>query len=405
MIVWIDIEGAQSAERLFRLDPVLRHLRALASLSPRPSRVILSGGGGPGPDVAGLSIERSVEEGPTGARLRRFLTDCAEDVVVLDGASAVDPRLLAFLLKPGPARSAFGGEDRERTAVLRVHSNQASLVPAEARSVLEVASHLDATAAAPAVSADEMPSFIAKLRRSTPFWLFAVPDIASRRSRERWMFWSNYKGSTDFLTRWVYPPIVWPLVRLCTRFGIHPNAITAVSVALAFLCVPLFAAGAFLPALAMAYAMTVLDSVDGKVARVTLTSSRIGDIMDHGADIVHPPFWYLAWAWGLGARDLSDPLLQATWWLVAIYVADRFVLSAAKKRFGRGLHAVTALDGAVRTWIARRNVNLVIFTLALVLGQGRAGLYAVALWQGLTLVWHTYRTFTLPREAVAASPA
>jgi phosphatidylglycerophosphate synthase len=45
--------------------------------------------------------------------------------------------------------------------------------------------------------------------------------------------------------------------------------------------------------------MTFLDTVDGKLARVTLTSSRIGDVLDHGLDLLHPPFWYLAWGIGL----------------------------------------------------------------------------------------------------------
>ena len=58
------------------------------------------------------------------------------------------------------------------------------------------------------------------------------------------------------------------------------------------------ARGAFLSGLVCAWAMTFLDTVDGKLARVTLTSSRIGDVMDHGLDLVHPPFWW--WAWGIG---------------------------------------------------------------------------------------------------------
>ena len=42
----------------------------------------------------------------------------------------------------------------------------------------------------------------------------------------------------------------------------------------------------------------VLDTVDGKLARCTITSSKIGEAIDHGIDLVHPPFWW--WAWGVG---------------------------------------------------------------------------------------------------------
>jgi len=32
------------------------------------------------------------------------------------------------------------------------------------------------------------------------------------RKVERFLFWSNYKGSTDFFTKYVYPPLVWLMV-------------------------------------------------------------------------------------------------------------------------------------------------------------------------------------------------
>src|SRR3546814_5506684 len=104
------------------------------------------------------------------------------------------------------------------------------------------------------------------------------------------------------MTRWVYPPLVWQLVRLSTAFGLSANAITILSVVLTFAAVPLFACGAFAAGLACAYAMSILDSVDGKVARLTLSDTAFGNVLDHGLDIVHPPLWYGAWAWGLGAR-------------------------------------------------------------------------------------------------------
>ena len=55
-----------------------------------------------------------------------------------------------------------------------------------------------------------------------------------------------------------------------------------------------------------AWLMTFLDTVDGKLARTTLTSSKWGDILDHGIDLIHPPFWYVAWAWALASRACVD---------------------------------------------------------------------------------------------------
>src|SRR3546814_1691408 len=88
----------------------------------------------------------------------------------------------------------------------------------------------------------------------------------------------------------------------------------------------------------------------------------------------------------------SDLLSIAAFLLIAFYVGNRLVLMVAKARFGRGLHAMHPLDAAARTWIARRNVNLVIITAGLLLGQAEAAFYLICGWQGATMLWHAVRT-------------
>ena len=61
----------------------------------------------------------------------------------------------------------------------------------------------------------------------------------------------------------------------------------------------LFSYGYFALGLALGWVMTFLDTVDGKLARVTVTSSKWGNIFDHGIDLIHPPIWYVAWGIGL----------------------------------------------------------------------------------------------------------
>ena len=369
MAFWIDTARLADAQALFGLPPLDRHLRALAR-QPAGTRVILSGPATEAGRPDGLAIDIAADAAPFADRLRAALAASAEPaLVVLDGGSLVDPRLLDVLADAGPALVARSGD-----------------------SVADLADRLLADGAATELTPEAFPGFVTKLRRHVDFYVVAVPDAARRQARERWLFWSNYKGSTDLLTRWVYPPLVWPLVRFCTVFRIHPNWVTALSILLTVAAVPLFAMGQFWSGLALAYAMSVLDSVDGKVARLTLTDSRLGDVLDHGLDIVHPPFWYLAWAWGLAGGDPYSGLMFAGWWLTAFYVGDRLALMVAKWHFGRGLHATTPLDGAVRSIIARRNINLLIFTAGLAAGAAETGFYAVVVWQGATMLWHIWRT-------------
>ncbi len=245
----------------------------------------------------------------------------------------------------------------------------------------------------------DFTAHIAVLRRSLPFWLRPVRDQAERRAIERFMFKATYKGSTDFFTKYVYPPAVWALVRPLARLRVHPNTVTLVSIVLTFAAVPLFAMGWWVAGLLCAYGMSVLDSVDGKLARLTFTDSKLGNALDHGLDIVHPPLWYLGWAFGLSglgilpplAVAMAEPLVQGALLLIAFYVIDRLVLMVYKLRFGRGLHAHAAIDGLVRTFISRRNINLPLFTLGLILGVAKPVFWLIVVWQIATVVWHAGR--------------
>ncbi len=389
MKLWIDTAGAQ-AQSLFSLPPIER-LRRSARKFIADTPVVLSG-----PDATprvwpGASTDANVAT--VGVRLRKALAEGA--LVAVDGGNVIDPRLIGFLKSRTASCVAERGEGAQRAVALSLQSDLVGAIPEDADSLCEVADALIAAGRISRVDEQEFPAFMDKLRRSIPYWIFAVNDVAERRRLERQMFWDNYKGSTDLLTRYVYPPLVWPLVQLCTRWGIHPNAVTILSIVLTFAAVPLFANGEFLAGFICAYAMSVLDSVDGKVARLTLTDSKIGNVLDHGLDIVHPPFWYFAFAWGLGARSFEDPLYQAAVWLIVFYVADRIVLGIAKYRLGFGLHAATRLDGTVRSFIARRNITMTIMAVGVLLGFGAAGLYVITAWQGVTFAWHSVRTFWL----------
>jgi phosphatidylglycerophosphate synthase len=307
----------------------------------------------------------------------------------------VDPRLIAFLDGLNGSFMAARSAGADRAVVLRLNSNVASAIPPGATDLTAVADSLLAAGLIAPVDETRFPAYVDKLRRSLPFWLYRVKDPAARRLLEREMFWNNYKGSTDLLTSHVYPPLVWPLVRLCTRWGIHANTVTVLSIVLAFAAVPLFATGQWLAGFACAYGMSVLDSVDGKIARLTLTDSKLGNVLDHGLDLVHPPFWYFAWAWGLGGRHPHDSLYQLAIWLIALYIADRIMLGIARKRLRHALHSSTPLDERVRSIIARRNITMTVMAMAVLVGAGPAGFVIITLWQALTFVWHSARTVWL----------
>lgn len=398
MRVWIDAGGLPpqgSPLRVFGLTLVERHLRALARIAERIDEVCIDGDPGPLPgDLARrfrLRFERA--DGPAGARLAAYAAAAGRPVLAIAGNSLVDARLFPALADASGTRVAEDDQDGRRTALLRLEADAPAAIPDGAANLAEIADALLASGQATRFTQEEFPGFIAVLRRTLPFFLFTLEDRAAVARCERFLFWSNYKGSTDLFTRYVYPPLVWLMVRPLARARVHPNAVTLLSILFTFAAVPLFATAAWIPGFLLAYAMSVLDSVDGKLARLTFTDSKLGNLLDHGLDIVHPPLWYVAWALGLSAGSLAAPVFEAALWMTGFYVADRLVLAIYRNIFRRGLHTHAPIDAWVRSFISRRNINLPLFTVGVIAGLGEPVFYLVVAWQAATLAWHAGRTF------------
>jgi phosphatidylglycerophosphate synthase len=135
--------------------------------------------------------------------------------------------------------------------------------------------------------------------------------------------------------------------------------------------------------------MTFLDTVDGKLARVTLTSSKIGNVFDHGIDLIHPPFWW--WAWLVGVQAGPHPIAAPELVLVVIvggYVLQRVTEGVFLALFKLEMHAWRRFDSWFRLITARRNPNLILLTIAALLGRPDIGLLTVAVWTALSLLVH-----------------
>ena len=151
----------------------------------------------------------------------------------------------------------------------------------------------------PAVAYEDGPTIENKAlrKRETPFVMALTP--ATVRSIERASYFGAYKGVTDLLTKYLWPEWALVLTRISARLGITPNQITIIGAAACVAATFAFAWGHYWLGMALGLGFMVLDTVDGKLARCTITSSKWGNIADHGMDLVHPPFWWWFWATGL----------------------------------------------------------------------------------------------------------
>lgn len=235
------------------------------------------------------------------------------------------------------------------------------------------------------VPADLVTGFEKSLRKNEPPRVYDIA-AAEVHALESELFGGAYKGVTDLVTKWLWPAPASRAVHLCIRLGLRPNHVTLFGLALAILATVCFARGWFAPGLAMGWFMTFLDTVDGKLARVTVTSSRFGDYLDHGIDLLHPPVWYWAWGTGVAAQWVAPvPLSTALWLMLAGYLGGRLCEGAFHLFAGPfSMFVWRPLDSFNRLITARRNPNLILLTLCWAAGHSVAGLLAVVGWHLLS---------------------
>jgi phosphatidylglycerophosphate synthase len=308
--------------------------------------------------------------------------------VILVRADAVLDQPLIGIVVARPGLALIGqGPDGPSPVV-------ANISPGALDGVAQWLSGADLSASPPGLDvrqpADLDAAFWKGLRkRETPYAFVVAP--ANRDAVEWRMFMGTYKGATDFITKHLWPWPAFHVTRVLAALGVTPNLVTLVAAVATVAAFWLFLNGAFAAGLVAAWLMTFLDTVDGKLARTTLTSSKWGDVFDHGIDLVHPPFWYVAWALGLAAAGHGLP--NGLFWpvvgvIVIGYVLQRAVEGIAIKWLGLEIHIWRPIDTWFRQITARRNPNLALLTAATVLGRPDVGLIAVAAWTAACFILH-----------------
>ncbi|MEM7544021.1 MAG: CDP-alcohol phosphatidyltransferase family protein [Pseudomonadota bacterium] len=245
---------------------------------------------------------------------------------------------------------------------------------------------------APSSATDLAGSYNKELRkREAPF----AVDIKAKGilAAEKALFKSSYKGITDLVTKYAWPWPAFHVTRFCAAWRISPNTVTTISLLFVFAAMWFFWQGQWALGFITGWLMTFLDTVDGKLARTTLTSSSWGNIYDHGIDLIHPPFWYWAWYVGIFATVPDAPGWMDAAFIIILagYVLGRVIEGIFIAAHGFHIHVWGPSDSFVRVITARRNPNMLIFMVLCILGDPALGFGLVAVWTILTVGFHAVR--------------
>ena len=237
------------------------------------------------------------------------------------------------------------------------------------------------------ISTNDLKAFDINLRRSTKPLLEPV-SRESKNNLENKLYGNAYRGITDLVTKFVWPRPAKRVVGICARLGVTPNMVTTIGLLLVIAASFLFAHQHYALGLLAGWIMTFLDTVDGKLARVTINSSKFGHLYDHLIDLIHPPFWYIIWGGSLvgfsGSMGLS--LDQMSWAIIIAYISGRLVEVFFQLLGSCGVFTWRPIDAWFRLVTARRNPMMIILTLSVLAGRPDWGFIAVTFWTVLTTI-------------------
>ncbi len=312
----------------------------------------------------------------------------ADSVLVVRGDWVVDATLLGMLKAEKAALLITRHQDRDVCVAAHVPAAQL----ADARALVD---HL----APPPADGDDrvhiirhdpaQPSIFSPLLRKR-FAAVVMPlSDSTLRAAEKATFGASYKGVTDLVTKYVWPVPAMAVTRWCARRAITPNMVTSASLVLVFVAMGCFALGWFSLGLLAAWVMTFLDTVDGKLARVTMTSTKLGNVFDHSIDLIHPPFWWWAWSVGAQASGLIPVGTDIWMWIVVIgYLVLRLQEGIAELFLRLPIHMWRRFDSRFRLVVSRRNPNLLLLTGFTLAGVPEQGMVAVAVWTIISVAVH-----------------
>jgi len=237
------------------------------------------------------------------------------------------------------------------------------------------------------VHTSDMEAFDESLRRSTKPLL--EPVNAERKNElENRLYGNAYRGITDLVTKFVWPKPAKRVVHLCANLRISPNMVTSIGLLLVITACYLFLHGYYGWGLLAGWIMTFLDTVDGKLARVTIQSSKFGHLFDHLIDLFHPPFWYIYWGMSLVNFHpvLGQGQEQMYWIIIIAYVAGRIVEGLFPFLGNCSIFTWRPFDAWFRLVTARRNPCMILLTLSFLVGKPEWGFISVTFWSALTTI-------------------
>ena len=390
MKVIIDARSRLSFERIYNIPLFERILRQLNELKADAEAVIIISPEQKSENLLSKGFlkrynisHRFVQSGESFQTVIRTVAQHEKDLILLEGDGIYDERIISALLS---SEKAIWVKDGGRNVPLaaRLGAEHIKTILSSSAEISETLKDLER------FEIQSMNNYVRFLRRSVVPMLMRLESPKDIRSIENTMYTNTFKGTLELVAVYGYRIPVRELTRLTAKTPITPNMVTAAAQICSFGAIPALANGWLWTGLLMAAGFIIFDSLDGKLARMTIRLSKVADNVDHLASAPTRTGWYLGMGWHLSGGNLLSTYGYFAMAYAAMPVIDKLTGAVFNAKFGRSPLDYTPLDGKVHLFTVRRN-DIFLLLNGMLFGFIHAAYIIAACWAVLTWLWHLYR--------------
>jgi phosphatidylglycerophosphate synthase len=322
--------------------------------------------------------------------LQRLL-HTSDEVLLTRGDCLIDPRLLAALLTSTPSHwlPVPGAPTLTLPAAARLSPAQR-----EAWATAGLAQWLHQN---PPLRPEALDPYSPTHRGPVPFYVQAIKTPADAEVATKTLIRAAQKCALDLPALLLDPVFENRLVFWLCNTRVTPNQVTLFTALLGACIAALFFYGWLRLGILLAYAVEVLDGVDGKLARTKLQTSRLGEL-EHVLDFFMEHAWYLTITIFL-VTSTQEPQL---WWvggaLMVSDLLDNLLYYVGQVLFGKQLDELGAFDRRFRLIAGRRNIYAWMFCFGFWAGLPVQTLLLVLTWAIITIGVHSVRLIYHARQ-------
>ena len=385
-------------QRLWGLTLLERNLRELVNLGIREAVVVTRPESNPAeyfhhPQPKSLTISLvSAKNSNPFESLRKALEENGQNVLALEANALNDRRILKKLTETKSSCGLISPNGLNKAGAAVLSSGEVALFNGESIENLTAAIEENLqNAKLQNLELSSFKTYVSNLRRDIVPFMILIENSFHLKNADDFLRQTVHKGTNDFVAKYIHPPFEFGIARYLAQTFITPNMVSFLNLLLSILAAYLFATGSLLAGGLVAAIKGILDGVDGKLSRLTLKFSKIGDLLDHGTDTIFDAIWYLALGWHFSNGDFSSVSATFTIILFSSYCVERIVPGIFKKLHGREIYDYAKIDRFMRLIGSRMNNNIWLLLIATILGWPKEGFYFISLWMLVTASWHTLR--------------